>query len=814
MTGSRSFAAWKSELRFAVRTLLRRPSLSLLAVLTLAVGIGGITAIFSVVNVVLLNPLPFPNSEELVLVWGRAGDQRFSEGFASYPDFRDWKEQATSLTGLAAFWTFPNGDVNLSGGSDPERVAVARITPGFFEVLGIRPLHGRTFQEEETIVGNHRRAILSHRLWQRSFGGDTALVGRSVMVNGFPYTVVGIMPPQLSTMGVSLLATDVDLWRPLVPEDNQTGGRDERKLRVIGRLSDGVLPGQAQAELNEVGSRLAALYPNTNAQVGVRVAPLRDQVTSGARRGLVFLLGAVAAALLAACVNVSNLLLMKSAATRHQMAIQTALGASRRRLAAQALTESLVLSIVGGVLGLVVARWGVAGFITAGPSDVPLLSQVRIDGSVLGFALLITGVTVFAVGLLPALRAGGNEDPNALRQGSSSTAPIVRRVMRLLTVAQIAIAMVLLSTAGQLVRTFQSLLRLDPGLNAVNLLTFQLELPMGAGMPYMAQPTRDVFFSELMDRIAAVPGVRGVTLANAPPIEEEPQTTSFTRPGQSQTANYQANLRLVAPNYFMTLGIPVLEGRSFEPGDQRSTPRVALLSESLARAGWGTRSPVGDRIGLRGSGVGEIVGVVGDVVGAGLDVEPTRMVYIPANQWGYNFMTLLVRTDGDPLLHLPAIREVVATQDASLPLFRVQTVKAMMAGSVATQRFQAIVVSGFSLLALLLALIGAYGVASTGVSQRSGEMGIRMAVGASAADIKTMVLRETARLSLVGAAAGALGGWILSRGLSRFLVGVAPADPMTMLLVSLLLVGATVAATLPPARRATRVDPMSVLRSE
>ena len=551
---------WGTHLRYAVRALLRRPSLSLLAVLTLAVGIGGVTAIFSVVKVVLLNPLPFPDGDDLVLVWSRTSDRRFSEGFGSYPDFRDWKEQSTSFAGLAAFWTFPNGDVNLTGGSEPERVAVARITPGFFEVLGIPPLHGRTFQEEETIVGNHRRAILSYRLWQRSFGGDTALIGRSVMVNGFPYTVVGIMPPRFSSMGLKLLATDVDLWRPLVPEDGQTGGRDLRQLRVIGRVKRGVGPGQAEAEMTAIAARLSELHPETNRNVDVRVAPLRDQVTRDARGGLLFLLGAVGIVLLAACVNVSNLLVMKSAATRHQAAVQTALGASRRRLAVQALLESMVLAAVGGLLGLLVARLGIAAFMAVGPPDTPLLMSVRIDASVLGFALLITGTTVVVVGLIPALRTARTDGTVALRQGSSTAPGRVRRMMRVLTAAQIAIAMMLLIAAGVLVRSFQSLVRVDPGLNPVNLLTFQLELPMGAGRPYAAQPTRDVFFAQLLDRMAALPGVRGATLANAPPVEEEPLTLSFTRPGRDDSAVLQASLRLVVPNYFSALGIPLKRG--------------------------------------------------------------------------------------------------------------------------------------------------------------------------------------------------------------------------------------------------------------
>ena len=804
-----------THIRMAVRSLARRPALSLLAILTLGLGIGANTAIFSIINVVLLKPLPFHDPERLVLVWSTEPTQRLREGFASYPDFRDWKEQARSFEGLAAFWTFPNGDVNLTGGAEPQRVSVARITPGFFEVLGVKPLYGRTFQTEETVVGNHRRVILSYGLWRRHFGGDSTLVGRSVLVNGFPYSVVGIMPAELPSRSVRVLGTDVDLWRPLVPEDNQTGGRDARKLRVIGRLARGVTAGSAEAELSGITSRLAVLYPETNREVGARVSLLREQVVKDARRGLMLLLGAVGVVLLGACVNVANLLLMKAAATRRQMAVQHALGASRARLGAQVLTESLLLGIAGAGLGVLLAYGGIAAFIAAGPPDIPLLPDARIDGTVLAFTLVVTILTVIVVGLTPAWRSTRLEATAALRQsGNDPRTGEERRLMRFFTTAQLAIAMVLLSAGGLLLRSFQSLLRVDPGLDPERVLTFQLELPMGAGMPYSAQEKRDVFFATLLERVGGLPGIRGASFASAPPLEEEPSSFSFTRAGSEDPRELKANFRLVGPGYFSLLHVPLLQGRAFDSTDVRTGRRVVIVSKALAMAVWGASSPIGQQIAPPFGGEAEVVGVVGDVRAAGLDGEPVRTVYLPTSQGTFNFMTLVVRSERDPRALLPSIRTLVAGLDANLPLYRVRTIDELIATSVAPQRFQMLLVSTFSVLALVLAIIGTYGVASYAVSRRSGELGIRMALGATGSEIKWLVLREGALIAASGILIGGVSVVVASRALSRFTFGISALDPLTLAVVALLLLGAVLGATLVPAHRATRVDPTWALRAE
>lgn len=802
------------QLRYSARSLLRRPILSVVALVTLGLGIGANTAIFSIVNVVLLKPLPFQEPDRLVMVWSTVPTQGVTEGFASYPDFHDWQEQAKAFDRLATFWTFPNGDVNLTGGVEPERVSVARISTGFFEVLGVRPLYGRTFTADESIVGNHRRVILSYGLWKRDFGGDSLLVGRTVTVNGFPYEVVGVMPPALQSRSVRVLGTDVQLWRPLVPEDGQTGGRNSRKLRVVGRLAPGTTIPRAEAELDAVAKRLSEMYPETNRDAGVRLVPVRELVVRDVRRGLIFLVAAVSVVLLGACVNVANLLLIKAAADRKQRAVQHALGASRRRLTAHVLAESLVLGGGGASLGVLLAFGIVKAVVALGPTDIPLLADARIDGTVLAFTVVATLLTVVLVGLLPAWRSGRPDMSTVLRQaGSRSRGRDDRRVMAVLTVAQIALAMVLLTAGGLMVRSFRALLRVDPGLDATNVLTFSLEVPMGSGMPYAAQATRDVFYATLLEKLKALPGVRGVTMANAPPLEEDPSAFTFSRVGVEDVQELRANFRMAGPGYFATLGIPIIRGRPFSGADGRSTPPVAIVSASIARSVWRGANPIGGRIKLANGGAAEVVGIAGDVRTTGLDGDAGRTVYIPAAQGGYNFMTMVVKSATDPRAIAPAARHVVHELDASLPLYRVRTLDELLVQSVAQQRFQMLLVSAFSLLVFALAIVGTYGVASYGVSERSGELGLRMALGATAGDIRRLVLGDGLRLAVIGIMIGGIAAAALGRLLTRFVFQVSTLDLVTFTVAPMLLGAAALLATFLPAQRATRVDPMRVLRS-
>lgn len=798
----------------AVRSLLRRPALAFVALLTLALGIGANTAIFSVINAVLLKPLPFTDPDRLVMVWSTAPNQGLVEGFSSYPDFDDWREQSTAFHGLAAFWTFPNGDVNLTGGTEPQRVSVARVSPGFFEILGVAPLHGRTFHAEESVMGNHRRAILSYGLWRRDFGADPGLVGRDVLVNGFPYTVVGIMPPELQSRTVRVLATDVQLWRPLVPEDNQTGGRGVRRLRVVGRLAAEVTLPRAEAELAAIATRLAEAYPGTNRDAGIRLVPLREQVVRDVKRALMFLLAAVGVVLVGACANVANLLLIKAAGSRKRMAIQQALGASRFRLGAEVLAESVVLGGLGALLGILLAFAGVKTFVALGPADIPLLSDAAIDGPVLGFTLIVTLLTVVLVGLVPAWRSSRSDVMDVLRQGGrQSRGTGDRRSMGLLTISQIALAMVLLTAGGLLIRNFQALLRVDPGLDPRHVLTFQLELPMGTS--YRSQDERTTFFGTLLERLKALPGVRAVSIASAPPFEDAPDERSvfsFTRPGLDE--HVRANVQLVEPGYFALLGIPLIQGRGFDVTDGRSAPLVAIVSTALGRSVWGSASPIGARIDLPSGGHATVVGVAGDVRARGLDRDVGRTVYLAAAQRGYNFMTVIIKRANDSQPTTATIRTLVADLDPTVPLHHVRTLDELVATSIAQQRFHMLLAGAFSLLIFVLAIIGTYSVASYGVSERTGELALRIALGATRGDIRGLVLGEGARLALVGIVVGGAAAVALSQVLTRFVFQISTLDVLAFVVAPLLLASSVLVATYLPARRATRVDPMRVLRAD
>lgn len=802
-------------LRQSARSLVRRPLLATVALFTLGLGIGANTAVFSIIDAVFLKPLPFREPGKLVVVWTTIPDQALAEGFSSFPDFKDWRDQAKSFSGLAALWTFANGDVNLTGGTEPQRVAVARVTPDFFSVLGIRPLYGRAFQQEETIIGNHRRAILSYGLWHEHFGADTTLIGRDVMVNSVPYTVVGIMPPELQARAVHVLGTDVQLWRPLVPDDNQTGGRGNRKLRVVGRLAPGVNVAQAQSELAAIARRLSDVAPETNRNVSVRLVPLREQMVKDVRRGLLFLLAAVGVVLLGACVNVTNLLLIKASSTRRQMAVQFALGASRTRLALQVLAEALLLGLAGAIVGLLLAFGIVRAFVAFGPSDIPLLADAQIDLSVLAFTISATLASVVAASVLPAWRAAQPESATVLRQRArGARGSDDRRAMRTLAVGQVALAMVLMTVGGLLLRSFDALLRVDPGINDDRVLTFQIELPMAATAAYPHQPLRDAFFRTLLDRLGTLRDVAGTSIASAPPLEDESSESALRLPNDPPGTFRQASVRVVSPTYFSLLHIPIVQGRFFEKTDTRSAPTVVVVSDALARSIWGRANPVGKQVSLSSESEAEVVGVVGNVRSGGLDAAAGRTVYLVTTQAGYNFMTVLVKTRNDPATLVPQVRSLVRDLDGTLPVHHVRTLDAIVSASVAHQRFQMRLVSAFSVLMLLLAIVGTYGVTAYGVSERANELGVRTALGATAADIRRLVVGEGLRLAVIGVAIGSVGVLSLAGMLSRFVTDITVLDPLTFLAVAVMLAGAMVVAAFVPALRAARADPMQALRAE
>jgi putative ABC transport system permease protein len=785
-------------------------------VATLALGIGANTAIFSVVDVVLLRPLPYHDSDRLVMLWRSVPADGVTEGFVSYPDFRDWQAQSESFDALTAFWAFANGNVNLTGGLEPERVPVARVMSGYFELLGVSPLHGRTFLPEENVVGNHRVAILSHALWQRQFGGDPDLVGQPVHVNGFPYTVVGIMPPGFRPVGTLALGDEVELWRPLAPDDNQTGGRGSNNLRVIGRLAPGISLAEAQSEMHSVAQRLATEYPDTNVGATVRILPLQEQVVQNVRPALVALLVAVGLVLLIACVNVANLLLVRGAANKKHVAIHTALGAGRGAIVRQHLTESVLLGLLGGGAGTILAMGSVAALAAFGPSDIPMLADVRIDGRVLVFTSVVAVSTGLLFGLVPALQFSKANLTDTLRQGGQrSVGAGHRRLTNGLVVTEVALSMMLLIAAGLLLRSFDQLLSVEPGFDPEGVLTLQVELPMATTYP--SQDQRDRFFADLLERIDANPQVISSSITNAPPMGEGGFATSFAVPDQpdlSTEGGLGADLQVIDPQYFSTMRIPLMRGRVFTAFDSRSAPNVIIINQSMAETLWPGTSPLGKRIRLGFGAEGEVVGVVPDVKMGGLDAAQQHTIYWPSLQMPYNFMTVVIRTSGDPLVVAPAVRNEIRKMDADLPVYNLRSMDDLVDGSVAQQRFQMLLLSSFAGLALVLALVGIYGVISYAVAQRTHELGIRIALGAQARDAVLLIARQGLLLALAGTALGLLGAALLSRFMASLLFGIGILDPVTFVLAPLALATVGGLAAYLPARRAARVDPMIALRGD
>ena len=803
-------------LRYAVREAASQRGFTAIAVATLALGIGANTAIFSVVDTIILRQLPYPDSDRLVMLWKRAPARGEEQGFVSYPDFRDWKEQSESFQDMVAFWAFANGNVNLTGGLEPERVPVARVSRGYFEVLGVSPAVGRTFHPDENIVGNHRVAILSYGLWQRQFGGDPALVGGNVFVNGFPYAVVGIMPQGFQPVGSLALGDDVELWRPLAPNDNQTGGRASRNLRIIGRLAEGATLQQAQAEMDGIAARLALEYPETNEGTAVRVIPLQEQIVQDVRPALLMLLGAVALVLLIAATNVANLLLVRAAARNKQIAIRVALGAPRSRIVMQLLSESVVLGVSGGALGLLLAFFGVNVLVEFGPSDIPLLSGVVIDHRVLVFTLIVSLITGILFGLVPAVQFSKPNLTQSLKDGGGRTVGgMDRRMADALVISEIGLALLLVIGAGLLVRSFQQLMRVDPGFDVENVLTMQLELPMVTKYPEQEQ--RNQFFEELLARIQALPGVNSTTMTNAPPMGEGGFDTPFTIRGKDEPSDGReriGDVRLIDPAYFRTMDIPFITGRAFTSADRDDAPRVAVINQSMARQLFPDGNAIGWFVRLGFGAEAEIVGVVGDVRDNGLDNEVQPTIYWPSRQMRYNFMTVVVRTSGDPNTFIKTAREEIRAMDAEQPVYNIVTLRDLVSRSVARRRFQMFLLAGFSALALVLAMVGIYGVVSYSVSERTNEIGIRMALGAQTNDALMLVLRRSARLTLLGLAIGLGAAVALHRLMSSFLFQVETLDIWTYGASAGALGAVALLATYVPARRAARVDPLIALRTE
>jgi len=801
------------DIRYSVRLLVRKPGFAAVAVLTLALGIGANSTIFSIVNAVLFRSLPLKNPEQLVMVWQTNPEKGTYQNPVSLPNLTDWREQNSVFEQMAAF--MPRG-VTLTGMNEPEQLHGALVSVNLFSLLDANPILGRTFLGHEEKPGENLVVIISYGLWQRRFGGDPAILDKTLTLNAENYTVVGVMPPdfQFPVQGQLPIPT-MDLWLPLVP-DQAPQARGIAIFMVVARLRPGVPVETAQAEMSTIAGRLEQQYPESNTGAGVRLVPLHEQVVGRIKLGLLMLLAAVGFVLLITCANVTNLMLVRATARQKEVAIRTALGAARMRLVRQFLTESLVLALAGGALGFLIAFFGVK--IAGGnlPSYMPRAANIRIDYQVFGFTLLVSIITGIILGLVPALRGSKANLSGSLQEaaGRLSGGPGRHRLRSLLVVSEVALALILLVGAGLLVRSLFHLQQVSPGFNAQNVLV----------VPYVLPPTkyprgqyRAIFIDQVTQRINTIPDVRSIGAISILPLSGEDEIGSFLMEGQSSDPGEKktASVRVVTPDYFTTMIIPVLNGRTFTDQDKFESPPIAIVNKKFASRYYPDEDAVNKRIKPASGGDWiTIVGVVGDVRSAGLANEPKPEVYYAYLQERVPFMNLVIRTGGDPKGLVNRVRGEIWAVDSNLPLSKITTLNELLASSISEQRFNMVVLDIFAALAMVLAAIGVYGVISYSVKQRTHEIGIRMALGAQQNDVLRLVMGEGMTLALIGVGAGLVGAFTLTRVMSTLLYEVSATDPVTFAIVSLILIAVVAVASYLPARKATRVDPMMALRYE
>ena len=801
-----------TDLRYALRMMRRRPGFATVVILTLALGIGATTAIFSVVNGVLLRPLPFPEPERLYVVRGqpRDGNPEKVGRSQSYPDFVEFRSAASSLfTGILAMRTHPSTLLDEEG--EPTRVQSTFITGEGWAVLRTRAHLGRLLLPSDDVPGAPPVALISHALWQSRYGGDPALVGRVVTINGEPVTIVGVVPPDFR-----LLLGDV--WRPLVP-DPLDGERGVHRLFVIGRLAAGVQPDEAEAALQVVARRLELQYPRDNANRGVDLEPLHETIVGDTRPALLILLGAVSLVLLIGCANLASFFLARAAAREREIAVRSALGAARGRLVRQFLTESLLLALIGGLAGLAVAWAGMRALIAWVPRSVPRASEIALDVPVLLFLLVISCVVGVAFGVLPGLQLR-NAAPRAgtLKDGTrgSTAAPGARRLRHGLVVAEVALATVLVVGAALLMQSFWRLHSAAPGFSPDGLVVTPLQLPLAS---YDSSSKVIQFYQRLQEEAAAMPGVEAVSVAFEHPLSAG-WTSSFAiadRDPPPRGQEPEARVRPVWPGYFKTVGIPIIRGRDVALSDRMGTPGVVVVNEAFVRRHYPGRDALGERINRLPWWQGapatyEIVGVVADepYMGRGRPGDPAT--YFAHAQFPMNDMFLVIRAAGEPLALAPAIRERVWRVDPNLPVGRIQSMQELLGDSVAEPRFNATLLGLFALAALLLAAVGIYGILSYSVAQRTNEIGVRMALGAERWRVVRLVVGEGLTVAMLGIVLGLGGAFALSRVMDALLYGGEGSDPRLFLAVAAVLASVALLAAYLPARRASRIEPVVALR--
>jgi putative ABC transport system permease protein len=808
-------ALWQ-DIRFGFRMLMKNPGFAAVAVLTLTLAIGVNTAIFSMVNAVLLRPLPFIDPDRLVIVSETARRDTVERRSASYPDFVDWRDQNQVFEQIAAF---DDASFALTVANEPERLRGEWVSASYFPLLGLNMTMGRTFlPEEDRTPDTHPVVIVSHSLWQRRFNADPNLIGKSLRVNDQDYTVVGIGPA-----GFNGLSSNAEFWIPFIMADAGTSDkslplRGRRWHEVIARLKPGISMGQAQAEMDTIARRLEQAYPATNKDRGVLLIPADEEFTGEFQSTLLVLLGAVAFVLLISCTNVANLLLARAASRHKEMAIRAALGASRWRVIRQLLTESTVLAGVGGGVGLLSAAWGVDALIALSPVTFPSFISIGMDERVLVFTLGVSVLTGIIFGLAPAVGASKTDLNESLKEGGkgSTSGPQHRRARSVLVVTEVALALVLLVGAGLMIRSLERLRAFDPGFKADNVVTARVRLPE---QRYSPEKISD-FSRRLIEKLEAVPSAESVSIASDVPLGGVVSAINIAVEGGTETENViRAYTHRVSPRFFSTLGIPLLRGRDFSPQDSAQAPKVIIISDSMARRFWPGQDPVGKRI-SRGSGEHlrwySIIGVAGDVKHRSLvrDQDRDPDLYFPLAQEPDTGLVVSVRAAGDTASVISALRRELLSLDPTLPLYDIATMDQFLDDQMTEERFSTLLLGIFALLAIVLASVGIYGVMSYSVAERTHEFGIRLALGAGQRDVLKLVIGQGMIVVLIGISIGLGAALALTRLIATMLYSVSATDPMTFAIVSLLLATVALVACYVPARRATKVDPLVALRYE
>lgn len=803
------------DIRYAARTLAKKPGFTLLVVTALSLGIGATTAIFSVVNAILLRSLPYREPERMVLPVSTNAAREITRGGVSYADYLDWKNETEVFEHVAVF---QEQNADLTDGGEPQRVSVGAVSEDYFAVMNAPPVLGRTFGLEDYQSSPARALVLSHGLWQRRFGGDPAIIERTIMLNGRPYPVIGVMPKDSQFPGTH------DLWAPLAVGANPGPDllrRDNQVYSSVARLKEGVSVEQAIAVVETIARRVELEHPESLQGWSASVIPVHDFVVGPTlRRALLVLFGAVGFVLLIACVNVANLSLARAARREREIAIRIALGAGRLRLIRQLLTESVLLALVSGAIGFLLALWGVDLLTALAPDSIPRLDEVSADTRVLLFVLVVSLVVALAFGLVPAAQASKTDLNEALKEGGRGSAGGMRgsRIRGALVISEVALSLMLLVGAGLMVKSFLKLQHVDPGLNVQNVLTMEVYSPSAR---YAERSNVADFYRQIVDRIENVPGVESASATSTLPLGGGGfylgrQFLAEGRAEPPEGRDNPAQWNVVTPAYFDTLGIRVLKGRAFDERDTAGSNPVVIINESLAREIFPGEEPLGKRIrSWRDENVlREIVGVTHDVRYFGRDDELRGLVYVPHAQDSWRPMVLAVRTTGDPAGFTAAVRNGISAFDKDLAVSRVQTMTRVLDDSVAGPRFNMMLLAVFAGVAMVLAAVGIYGILSYAVAQRTHEIGVRMALGAQAVDVLKLVVGQGLKLTLVGMVIGLGAALAVTRVMETLLYEVSATDPLTFIAIALLLVGVALVASFIPARRATRVDPIVALRYE